>query len=138
MRYSHLNPREYARYVQLATSTDAGFAVKKDVPETDPFGTCAELDNIANKLAPAGQQPPTGANQRLRHWATLCAIEGTQHSNQHSGVLAAARVLPVRAAMDMCARGGRNCFAWRPGQRAAGGRWESGGHTIVTLYPIVF
>ena len=48
----------------------------------------------------------------------LCATEGTQHSNQHSGVLAAAaRVLPVRAAMALCARDGRNRFAWRPGQR---------------------
>ena len=36
----------------------------------------------------------------------VCAIEGTQHSNQHSGMLAAAWVLPVRAAIAMCARGG--------------------------------
>ena len=40
----------------------------------------------------------------------LCAIDGTQHSNQHSGMLAAAWVLPVRAAMAMCARGGRIRF----------------------------
>ncbi len=38
-----------------------------------------------------------------------------------SGMLAAAWVLPVRAAMAMCARGGRNRFAWRPGQRACAG-----------------
>jgi hypothetical protein len=52
----------------------------------------------------------------------LCAIGGTQHSNQHSGMLAAAWVLPVRAAMAVCARGGRKRFAWRPGQRAGAGR----------------
>ena len=52
----------------------------------------------------------------------LCAIGGTQHSNQHSGMLAVAWVLPVRAAMAMCARGGRKRFAWRPGQRAGAGR----------------
>ena len=52
----------------------------------------------------------------------LCAIEGTQHSNQHSGVHAAAWVLPMRAAMAMCTRGGRKHFAWQPGQRAGAGR----------------
>jgi len=50
IRYSHLNPREYAQYVQLGTGTDAGFASNKDVPEIDPFSTCAELDDIADKL----------------------------------------------------------------------------------------
>ena len=52
----------------------------------------------------------------------LCAIEATQHSNQYSGVLPAAWVLPVRAAMAMCARGGRIRFAWRPEQRVCAGR----------------
>ena len=41
----------------------------------------------------------------------LCAIVGTQHSNQHSCVLAAAGVLPGRIATAMCARGGRIRFA---------------------------
>ena len=63
----------------------------------------------------------------------LCAIEGTQHSNHHSGVLAAARVLLVRAAMAMHARDGRNPkrFAWRPSQQACAGKVLSGGHTIL-------
>ena len=50
MRYSHLNPREYARYVQLGTNTDAGFTANKNAPETDPFNTGAELSDIAGKL----------------------------------------------------------------------------------------
>ena len=41
----------------------------------------------------------------------LCAIWGAQHSNQHSGVLAAARASPMRTATAMCARGGRIRFA---------------------------
>ena len=71
MRYSHLNPRDYAMYVQLATSTDAGYAANKDAPETDPFGTCAELVDIATRLAPppakrkaAAEQPKTKAQKR--------------------------------------------------------------------------
>ena len=65
----------------------------------------------------------------------LCAIKGAQHSNQHSGMLVAARVLPARAAAvmtdvrDLCVRGSRNRFTWRPGQQACAGRVV--GHTIV-------
>ena len=62
LRYSHLNPRDYAEYVQLGTATDAGFAANKDVPETDPFGTCAELDDIATKITSKRKTSSAGAS----------------------------------------------------------------------------
>ena len=61
----------------------------------------------------------------------LCAIKGAQQSNQPSGVLAAARVLPVCVVLALCAQGGRKRFVWPPGLWPARGRWESGRHTIV-------
>ena len=72
MRYSHLDPRDYAGYIQLATRTDAGFAANKDAPEVDPFGTCAELDDIATRLNPhiakrkASQDAPSASRAPKR------------------------------------------------------------------------
>ena len=61
----------------------------------------------------------------------LCAIEGTQHSNQNSGVLAAARVLPVRVAMaNMCEAA---AFASRGGLASGRALGEWSGQTSLSF-----
>ena len=36
VRYSHMRPADYGKFVRVATDTDAGTAVHKDAPVYDP------------------------------------------------------------------------------------------------------
>ena len=54
-RYSHMRPAEYGKFVRIGTDTDAGTSIHKDAPIYDPFSVCAELTDIAEKLAVGGK-----------------------------------------------------------------------------------
>jgi hypothetical protein len=50
IRYTHMSPSDYGKYVRVGTDTDAGTSVHKDAPVYDPSAVCAELSDISDKL----------------------------------------------------------------------------------------
>ena len=71
-RYTRMSPAEYARYVDIASKTDAGTRVRTDLPDIDPGRALEEISQAVRRIS-SESAPPTAR-------ADIDSVIGSAHT----------------------------------------------------------